>query len=119
MIAHIVLFKAKSSVGPDDIRLFALALTSACDQIPDVRRAMVGPATNAQGVGAFELGDQTNLFVAVLEFADQEALSRYLEHPAHRELAELFWKYCESTLIVDASLGPPGGLLTSVFAQTT
>jgi hypothetical protein len=107
MIAHVVLFKPKVSVTDDERGLFARTLQETIRDIPAVRWARVGRVAGGSQTGAFELGDSTELFVAVLEFADKRALDDYLAHPKHAELARLFWLYTESNVILDVPVTDP------------
>ena len=66
-----------------------------------ISQAFIGRAIKVDPGYERNLGDKTYEFAAVLEFADREALVKYLTHPAHDELGRLFWQYCESTIILE------------------
>ena len=46
-------------------------------------------------------------FVCVIEFEDESALRRYLDHPAHAELGRLFFVTAESALVYDYKMVEP------------
>jgi hypothetical protein len=72
-------------------------------EIPTVTRSMVAIR---QSIGAgyeSRIGDTTYSYVTVVEFDDVAGLKAYLEHGLHQRLGQLFWQYCDRTLIVDAA----------------
>lgn len=102
MIAHVVLFEPKATITESDRETFLDAMKIAFREITTVARSMVA---KRQFIGAgyeSKVGDQTYSYVSVVEFSDVQALNDYLEHPLHQQLGQLFWQYCERTLIVDA-----------------
>jgi hypothetical protein len=99
VIAHIVLFRPKREAGADGIRSFATTLQSACREIRSVRRAIAGRITDDKQF----IGHTTYQYVAVIEFENEEGLRSYLNSPSHKELAGLFWQFCESTIILDVN----------------
>jgi hypothetical protein len=103
MIAHVVLFEPKATITETDRETFLEAMKLAFREIPTVLRSMVA---ERQLIGAGyeeKLGDQTYSYVSVVEFEDLPGLKAYLEHELHTRLGQLFWQYCDRTLIVDAS----------------
>jgi hypothetical protein len=107
MIAHVVLFRPKPSIADGERRAFAQLLQQAFREIPSLSRVRVGKVAEGSHAGSLELGDTTDFFVAVLEFANEKALRDYLTHPKHEELARLFWQHNESTVILDAPMVDP------------
>ncbi len=102
MIAHVVLFEPKATITDQDRETFLDAMKTAFKEISTVTRSMVA---KRQLIGAgyeSKMGDQTYSYVCVAEFEDIEALETYLEHPLHQRLGQLFWQYCDRTLIIDA-----------------
>ena len=102
MIAHVVLFEPKATITEVDRETFLDAMKLAFKEIPSVTRSMVA---KRQLIGAgyeSKLGDNTYSYVSVVEFECLVGLKSYLEHPLHQKLGQLFWEYCERTLIVDA-----------------
>jgi hypothetical protein len=104
MIQHIVLFKPRETATRDELEAFINAFERACREIPGVARAIVGKDA-ALGVNyAGEFADQRYKYSAVLDFVDRAALFTYLQHPLHVALGQLFWRTCESTVILDAEV---------------
>lgn len=102
MIAHVVLFEPKATITEADRATFLDAMKTAFREIPAVKRSLVA---KRQLIGAgyeAKLGDQTYSYVSVVEFEGVQELKDYLDHPLHQRLGQLFWQYCDRTLIVDA-----------------
>ena len=100
MIAHVVLFRPKADLTTDERQTFITALEHALTNIPIITRARVGRRLT--------LGrqyDQENLqdfpFVALLEFATEDDLRAYLEHPAHAMLGAQFYATSAAALVFD------------------
>src|SRR5262249_47424432 len=101
MIAHIVLFRPKPGITAAQRRTFAKALSRTCREASSVRRASVGRTARAASGVARIAGSDAYPYAAVIEFDDADGLRAYLSHPAHEELARLFWEACDATIIVD------------------
>jgi len=102
MIAHVVLFEPKATITEADRETFLDTMKIAFQEIPTVERSLVG-RRQVIGVGyETKVGYQTYSYVSVVEFRNVQALMDYLEHPLHQRLGQLFWQYCDRTLIVDA-----------------
>jgi len=101
VIAHLVLFTPKQDLKESDARSFAQTIVEVFRQIPDLHRAVVGRSVDVDAGYQRNFGDKTYQFAAVLEFHDKAALLGYLNHPLHKELGALFWRHCESTVIVE------------------
>jgi Stress responsive A/B Barrel Domain len=104
VIQHIVLFKPRAEATRDDLEAFIAAFERACREIPGVARALVGSDAQLGVDYAGEFADQRYKYSAVLDFADRAALFTYLQHPLHVALGKLFWRTCESTVILDAEV---------------
>jgi hypothetical protein len=100
VIAHVVLFRPKSDLSTDSRTAFVDALRRAIDEIPDIVRARVGRRVKL-GTAYDALPGQDYPFVAILEFADRNALAAYLAHPVHQALGEQFYLAAESALAID------------------
>lgn len=100
MIAHVVLFRPRADVSPDDRRAIIEAFARALRDIPSIRRAQVGRRIR---IGrAYEQMTRVDLtYAAILEFDDTAALYAYLDHPAHGEIAQRFFAALDDTLIYD------------------
>jgi hypothetical protein len=103
MIAHVVLFRPKANLSPDERSAFVAALEHALTNIPLIRRARVGKRLTLG-----RLYDKQNAhdfpFVALLEFATEEDLRAYLEHPAHEMLGAQFYATSEAAMVFDFEL---------------
>ena len=100
MIAHVVLFRPKSSLTDHERAAFFAAMEHAFANIPAIKRARVG---RRQMLGRFY--DQQNAidfpFAAILEFDAESDLREYLDHPAHRSLGEQFYLTSDASLVFD------------------
>ena len=104
MIAHVVLFEPKATISGSDRQSFLEAMKTAFREIPSVKRSMVAERRLIGAGYESKIGDSTYSYVSVVEFNDVDGLRSYLGHPLHQRLGELFWQYCERTLIVDADV---------------
>lgn len=95
MISHIVLFRPRADVTPDDERAFVVALENACRHVPTIRRATIGRSLPHDQGPDFP-------YTAVIEFDDEAGLTTYLAHPLHVPLAALFRQTCAATVVVNA-----------------
>ena len=103
VIVHVVLLKVRPSVDPVRLRSFAQALTAACQEIPTVRHALVGPRRHIDAGYPRSFGETTYDYAAVLQFADEEGLQSYLNHPLHADLGRQFWEISESTVVFEGA----------------
>lgn len=100
MVGHLVLYEFKPGLPPGERQRFADTLRAALASIDEVRSIRLGRRI-AIGAG-YEPGDSDGFsWFALLEFADADGLRAYLEHPAHAELARLFWESSARTLVQD------------------
>ncbi len=103
MIAHIVLYTPKPELTAAQLAAFAREIEDSIRQIPGVRRALAGPAIDVVPSYSRPMSAEY-AFAAMLEFDDVGALTRYLEHPLHRQLGKLFWEFCASAVVVEAEM---------------
>ena len=103
MIAHVVLFRPRPGLSPQERQLLVDAFTAAVLEIPSVRRARVGPRFT-HGRGYEQLMTAQYDYAALVEFDDAAGLLAYLEHPAHQELGERFFTAFEEALMYDFEL---------------
>lgn len=101
MISHLVLFTPKPGLSAGESRSFAQSIIETLRQIGSLQRATVGRAVDIDAGYQRNFGDKTYEFAAVLEFKDRAGLLSYLNHPLHKELGALFWRHCDSTVIVE------------------
>jgi len=101
VIAHVVLFTPRRGLSADESRSFAQSIVETFRQVGSLERATVGRSVDIDAGYQRNFGDKTYEFAAVLEFKDRAGLVGYLNHPLHKELGALFWRHCESTVIVE------------------
>jgi hypothetical protein len=103
MIAHVVLFRLRADLGDDGRLALIAAFEAALGGIPSIRRARVGRRfTVGRPYEALMRADYS--YIAILEFDDRTALTAYLEHPAHEQLAARFFSAFEEALMYDFEL---------------
>jgi len=103
VIAHLVLFRPRADLQQDERDALLTSFARALQEIPFIRRARVGPRiTHGRPYEALMRVDYQ--YAAILEFDDLAALEKYLEHPAHAELAARFFTAFEEALMYDFEL---------------
>lgn len=112
MITHVVLFRPKASLTSEAQTHFVETLRAAIEGIPEIARARVGRRITF-GAEYEKLPGQDYPFIAILEFADRQALTTYLAHPAHRALGQQFYSAAESALALDYAFVEVKALLSS------
>ena len=117
MIVHLVLFRPRGDLPPDGRQALAAAFEEALRQIPSIRRARVGRRLRlGRAYEALMRADYA--YLAVLEFDDRAALTAYLEHPAHEQLAARFFSAFEEALMYDFELADGTAGLALPGAET-
>jgi hypothetical protein len=95
-----VLFRPRPDLSPDERQRLAEALTRALREIPSVRRLRVGRRIT-HGRPYEQLMRTDYPYAALIEFDDLSGLLAYLDHPAHRQLAQRFFESFEEALMYD------------------
>ena len=113
MIAHVVLFRPKHDLSPDERRGLAEAFSAAVTQIPSIRRARVGRRVR-HGRPYEQLMNVDYSHAVVIEFDDVEGLTAYLNDPVHEQLATRFFAGFEHALMYDFELGEGDRALTAL-----
>lgn len=108
MIAHLVLFRPRPDLSPEDARTLSDTMARAMRGIPSVRRARVG-ARVTHGRPYEQLMTVDYSHAAVLEFDDLDGLRAYLQHPEHQTLASRFFAAVEEALMYDFEWGEVEG----------
>jgi len=94
MVEHLVFFKFKPEVGVDQRKDVAAALVALKNIVPGVVDITCGENFTSRSQG-----HQLGLFVRV---ESKEALDTYINHPAHKEVAETMIKpFTENILAID------------------
>ncbi len=101
MIAHVVLFEPKSGATVAERDMFLNVIHVAVSEIATVRRSFVGLRQKVGAAYEQTIGDSAYSYASVVEFDDVAGLKVYLEHPLHVKVGQLFWQYCERTMILD------------------
>lgn len=100
MILHVVLFRLQPDLADETREALAAALAHATREIPSIRRARVGSRV-ILGRAYEQLMTTDYSFAAILEFEDRDGLQRYLDHPAHEQLAQRFYASVGAALTYD------------------
>jgi hypothetical protein len=100
MILHVVLFRPRPALQSGVRRRLAQAFADAVHDIGSIKQARIG-RRRTHGRAYEQLMKEDYTHAAILEFNDLAGLTAYLEHPAHAELAALFFECFERALIYD------------------
>ncbi len=103
MLAHVVLFRPKTTLTSDDRAAFVTALQHALTNIPSIKNARIGRRVMMDRPYD-KLNAQSFPFAAILEFESETDLRAYLEHPAHEMLGAQFYITSEAALVFDYEL---------------
>ena len=106
MIAHVVLFRPKSTLTDDQRAAFVRALDDALNNIPLIKRASIG-RRRVMGRQYDAMNSVDFPFIAILEFESTEDLLAYLAHPAHEALGMQFYTTSDAALAYDFELLAP------------
>ena len=110
MIAHVVLFRPKSTLSADDRQALVTSLQQAIEGIRFIARASIGKRLLLNRPGYETLMAEHYEYAAILEFASEADLRAYLDHPAHAELGVRLFKSADTVLAYDFTCVDPGGL---------
>jgi len=100
MVFHIILFRPRADLTPEETGLFLDAIRTAARAIPSVHAFRIGRRVR-HGRGYEQAMIDDYPYSAVIEFNGIEGLKNYLEHPAHEELGRRFQDASEAALIYD------------------
>ncbi|MDQ3172051.1 MAG: Dabb family protein [Acidobacteriota bacterium] len=94
-----MLFRPKAGLANADRARLLDALRDAHDQIPHIRRFIVGTRMT---IGTpYEAGARDFPYFVQLEFQSREDLGAYLTHPAHQQLALGFYEMSDAAEAYD------------------
>jgi hypothetical protein len=103
-VAHVVLFRPKGDLSTSGRQQLFDAFARALREIPHIREARIGRrVTHGRPYERLMRANLTH--AAILEFESVEALTGYLEHPAHEALGAAFFECFEEALIYDFEIG--------------
>ena len=115
MTVHLVLFRPRADLTPDQRAALASSFETALRSIPVIRQARVGRRVmTGRPYDAMMRADYP--YAAVIEFDDIEGLRAYLDHSVHQELAARFFETFEDALIYDFELQEGAAGLASLLA---
>lgn len=117
MIAHVVLFRPRPDLSALERRALIDAFAAALREIPSIRRARVGRRVTHGRPGYEPLMRTSFDYAAIVEFDDRAGLEAYLEHPAHKELGERFFKAFDEALMYDFELTDGAAGLGALHAE--
>ncbi len=100
MVAHIVLLQPKAALSAAEREALLQAMRHAFSNIAEIRRVRIGRRT-VLGRAYDAMTPQHFEYAAILEFDTEAALRAYLDHPAHAELGQLFYRSSEAALVYD------------------
>jgi len=101
VIAHIVLLQPRPDLTEIQRAVALEAVARAADDVPEIRRFRLGRRVKHGLPGYEQLMPQDFEFALIIEFDDVEALTRYLQAPAHGALGELFYTATSAALAYD------------------
>jgi hypothetical protein len=114
VITHIVFFRPRAGLLPQERTDLIDTLRTALRAIPSIRHARVGRRVT-HGRPYEQLMRVNYEFAALLEFEDVAGLKAYLEHPAHEVLATRFFGVVDEALMYDFELREGEDGLTSLL----
>ena len=101
MISHVVLFRPRATLTPDERATLIESLRVAVTGIPEIKRTTIGkrillnrPGYETQMAEHFD-------YSAILEFDSEADLRSYLDHPAHTNLGRLLFTTADAVLAYD------------------
>lgn len=106
VIAHVVMFRPPDTFSESDRDALLDAMRHAFSNIGAIKRVRIG-RRKLLGRGYEALMDEHLEWLAVLEFDTERDLRAYLEHPAHDELGQRFFKSAEAALVYDFVIVEP------------
>ena len=104
MIAHVVLLQPRADLTDAEREQALAALKAAASGVPEIRALRLGRRVT-HGLPGYEQAMRQDFeFALIVEVDDLEALTRYLQAPAHAALGELFYRATSAALAYDYAL---------------
>ena len=101
MIAHVVLFRPKHTMTPEQRETMVKVLRGAVEGIPQIRRFTIGRRILLNRPGYETQMAEHYEYSAILEFESEADLRAYLDHPAHVDLGRLLFTAADAVLAYD------------------
>ena len=101
MIAHLVLFRPRSSMPAGERHAILDSLIASLKQLPMIRGCRVGRRIRHGLPGYEQVMREDYEFALVLEFDGVDGLREYLRHPAHAKLGGVFSSGADAALAYD------------------
>jgi hypothetical protein len=104
MIAHVIVFRPKPELSKTERAAILGSLSTAAQDIPDIRRFRVGRRIR-HGLPGYEQAMREDFeFLVIVEVENVEALRAYLVHPSHAALGSHFTQSAAAALAYDYEL---------------
>jgi stress responsive alpha/beta barrel protein len=100
MIVHVVLFTPRADLSDDEASRLSTTLENALAHIPSIQRYKVGRRLRL-GTAYDHAAPLDFHYLVLVECADRDALAKYLEHPHHQALGQLFYSTSAVALAAD------------------
>jgi hypothetical protein len=104
MVSHVVLMKPRADLTLEDRQRLVDTFARAMREIPSVRGVRIGQRVVHGAAYEQNMPDIAD-FLAIIDFEDLAGLQAYLSHPAHQELATLFYRSLSSGFACDFGVG--------------
>jgi hypothetical protein len=101
MISHVVLFRPKTALAPDERAALITALRHAVEGIPQIKHASIGRRILLNRPGYETAMAEHFEYSAILDFDSEADLRAYLDHPSHNELGQLLFTSADAVLAYD------------------
>lgn len=104
MICHVVLFRPHLALGPEQKGAIVQQLQAAIAQTPTVRACRIGRRVRHGLPGYEQQMPEDYQYALILDFENVEALTAYLQNPAHAAIGGLFTSAAAASLAYDYEL---------------
>ena len=101
MIAHVILFRPRPELTPDQRRAVLNAFSTATISAPSVQGVRIGRRVRHGRPGYEQAMREDYEYLAVVEFDSVEGLLAYLDHPAHAAAGSHFMTSGAAALAYD------------------
>jgi hypothetical protein len=104
MIAHVVLFKPKPDLTPEQRQAVLDGLKALASGIPSVRRLRVGRRVKHGLPGYEQMMREDYEYALIVELDDLDGLKAYLAHPQHVAIGRHFSQSAAAALAYDFAM---------------